>query len=198
MLPVAAATDVIGWITVQPFFTQAQQTNYAVGLTTGDNMIISKVGGVTLQTNGMAALQAQLQTYPWYVAQQPQVHLAKKYTSGGVSNHGEMCVLAAADALADPLGHILCTGDNCPACADTLAAYGVATGNVTSGGTQTGWSHPRGRLAMGSSLGASWAQQMAELAAYNALGTPATRSAFGHLHTQRTSTDPHGDSQRIL
>ncbi|MBB5873362.1 hypothetical protein F4553_006796 [Allocatelliglobosispora scoriae] len=196
-LPNVATTNVITWIMAQPFFINNQAPNFAVGLS-GDTMIISKVGGITLRAGGMAALQAQIQTYPWYVAGTTVVYLAKKFTSDGASNHGEMCVLAAADDLGLVLNRMECTGANCAACFQTLGAYGVPTVNVMAAGSQVGWAHPRGRLAMGTAVNDRWDDQVAELPGYNALATTAARNAFAHQHTMRTLSMPQGDWEQII
>jgi len=193
----AVVDDLIKWIKKQEFYLKGQQPNYAVGLTANGNLIISKVGGLTDRTGGMDDLQTEIQQTQWFSDNAPTVYLAKKYGGDGNSNHGEMCVLAAADALGEQLTYIKCTGDNCPACFAMLASAGVATGNAQATGTQAGWVHPRGRMALGTGLTSSWSDQIKELNAYNQL-TAGEQKKFVHKHTQPGSVTPQGASTVLI
>lgn len=184
------ANEVLDWIKAQPFYQGAQALNYAVGLTRGSKLIISKVGGVTSATAAMAGLDTMLRSKPWWTSLEG-VYLGKKFGGDGNSNHGEMCVLAAADAMEDPLIWMKCTGDNCPACYAMLADAGVHSMNDSATGSQSGWIHPRGPMALGSQLNNDWKGQIAELKSYNAL-QPAARAGFGFRLTQKLTTVPAG------
>lgn len=193
----AVVDDLIEWIEEQDFYLKGQQPNYAVGLTASGNLIISKVGGVTEKTTGMLDLQKEVSESQWFSDNAPTVYLAQKYGGDGNSNHGEMCVLAAADALGEQLVYIKCTGDNCPACFAMLASAGVATGNAQATGTQSGWVHPRGRMNLGTQLPSRWTDQIQELNAYNQL-TPDQRRKFVHKHTQPGSVTPQGATTVLI
>ncbi len=194
-LPTVNANNLITWITKQEFYTKGQQTNYSVAITADNSLIISKVGGVTSATTGMDTLIQHIQNQNWYNVVQGRVYFAKKYGGGGNSNHSEMCCMATADSLDEKLVYIKCTGDNCPACAEMLAHDRVTTGNSTATGTQSGWVHPRGRLAMGTQLG-SWEEQLAELREFNATDK-AKWARFEHSKTQKLSSDPEGKYELV-
>jgi hypothetical protein len=192
----AMINHVLNWIFQQPFYTNAnQQPNYTVGITENRAMIISKAGGVTSRTNGMNALADEVKNQHWWPDLEG-VYFAQPFDPEG-SNHGEMCVLAAADAMGERLVDIRCTGDNCSACATVLADAGVNSMNNTAPGTQTGWRHPRGRLTLGTqNANYTWQQQIAELHTFNRL-TPAQRMNFRHVYTSSTFRDPKGKYELV-
>lgn len=192
----AMIDDVVDWIKQQDFFLNSQALNYAVGITTSDNMIISKVAGVTTKTSGMSDLIAQIKKQDWWSTQIKGLYLAGTFGGDGGSNHGEMCVLAAADELGEELAEMGCTGDNCPACATMLSDAAVTTRNETAKGSQSGWIHPRGRMALGSQLNRDWAGQIDELKAFNKLDED-DRDDFKHKLTQRAGRDPKGKFQKV-
>lgn len=200
--PVAPATDaeilndVINWIVQQQFYRNNQQTNYTVGITAGSKLIISKVGGVTSRTAAMGTLATEIKSRRWW-PQIKGVYLASTFGGDGGSNHGEMCVLAAADALGDRLVDMRCTGDNCQACAIMLRHAGVHSMNNTAIGAQSGWIHPTGRMALGSQIdNHTWDEQLAELQAFNRLA-PSARAGFAYKYTRQTGYDPQGGYEPI-
>lgn len=193
--------EVIDWIRRQDFFRENQAPNYVVGVTRGGNVIISKVGGVTSAARGIGDLWEMVRQTPWFGDNTPGVYLAQRFTHDGNNNHAEMCALAAADALADPLDHIRCTADNCDPCHITLEWAGVTSGNGRAPGTQTGWVHPRGCLQLGTSLAPpgmssaeTWRRQTAELRDYHAC---ADKEHFPHRYTRRTSWPPQGSMEQL-
>jgi hypothetical protein len=186
---------VINWIMQQPFFLNNQQPNYAVGVTNHHKMIVSKVGGVTSKTLAMGAMVTAIKTQHWWT-QIEGVYLAGTFGGDGNSNHGEMCVLAAADLVGEQIVDMRCTGDNCQACAIVLAGAGVHTMNNTAIGPQQGWVHPRGRMTLGSQLNNNWNGQLAELQAFDQLA-PAARAGFAHNLTQRAGRDPQGKIEDV-
>ncbi len=196
-LPVSAAEDVISWIERQPFSHKGQHRNYTVGLTDDGNMIISKENGITEDAEGMRELREMIGTTDWYHLYEPTVYLAQFFNGDGGGNHGEMCVLAAADRLRETLKYVLCSGDNCLACYGTMSAYEVESGNDPSARPQQSWMHPRGRLMMGTGLTAPWPDQLAELGRYNACDA-AGRATFAYKDTKRCSTRAEGQFQVFL
>jgi hypothetical protein len=191
----AMINHVVNWIAQQPFYLDNQQPNYAVGITDNHKMIVSKVGGVTSKTASMAALVNEIKNQHWWT-QIEGVYLAGTFGGDGNSNHGEMCVLAAADLIGEQIVDMRCTGDNCPACAIMLAHAGVHSLNNTASGAQQGWVHPRGRMTLGSQLNNNWSGQLAELQAFNQL-TPAARADFVYNRTQRAGRDPQGKIEDV-
>lgn len=194
----AHADDIIDWIKQQDFFTRAQAPNYTVGIT-ADTIIISKVGGVTSATGGMSDLKDYIKSQTWYPLAKNRVYLARKFsTAVDTSNHGEMCVLAAALDLGKQLTYLKCSAKNCKACARTLSDYDVPTGNDTSSDTQTGWVHPVGAMACGTAYNTDWSGQITELHRYNEwLADDEDEDAFTHSLTKELTTSPQGKHEKF-
>jgi len=192
----AMIDDVITWIKKQDFYTRNQQPNYAVAITGGGRMIISKVGGVTSKTSGMGDLAGYIQSKDWWTELEG-LYFGKTFGGDGGSNHGEMCVLAAADAMGEKIAEMKCTGDNCPACFEMLKHAGVKTLNKSATGSQSGWIHPRGRMALGSQLNSDWKGQIEELKAFNKLSA-AAQEDFDYTLTRATGYDPAGSYEEYV
>lgn len=190
-----AAQTTLEWLMGHESLQGVQQPNFTVGITEGGNVIISKVGGITPQSAIIKDLQANLTTLPWYQKKSTvEVYTARAYA--GNNSHGEMCVLAGSEALQDRLFYMLCSGDNCPACHDTLLGAGIISGNKPADGTQAGWTHPFAPYALGNQFTSSWENQMADL---HRLNTTDRRQwdTFQSAHLQRVSTPPQGRYDRI-
>ncbi|KNE82460.1 MULTISPECIES: hypothetical protein [Streptomyces] len=170
-----------------------QEVNWTVAITEEHTMIISKVGGVTSQTRGMALLCQSIKEQPWR-ASLKGVYLAKTFTADGVSNHAEMCILAAADSLGQRVEHMKCASDNCEACAHMLQYAKVNTMNG-AGGAAMGWIHPRGCMALGTTLNDYWNEQIKELDRFNEAGEPGD---FKHTFTQHQGSEPQGGYEDLL
>lgn len=193
----AMINDVIAWITTQDFYTKNQQPNYAVAITNHSRMVISKVGGVTSKTKGMDDLAGYIQSRDWWTELEG-IYFGKTFGGDGGSNHGEMCVLAAVDAMREEkIVEMKCTGDNCPACFEMLTHVGVKTLNKAATGAQSGWIHPRGRMALGSQLNGDWKGQIEELKAFNKLSA-AAQAGFDYTLTRATGYDPEGSFEEYV
>ncbi|MCQ4200362.1 hypothetical protein M4J06_003915 [Streptomyces coelicoflavus] len=185
--------DVLDWIKGR--VVSGQEVNWTVGITEGDAMIIGRVNGVTSETRGMTDLARAIAAEPWCTGLRGGVHLAKSFSKVSVSNHAEMCVLAAADSLRQRVAAMGCASPNCEACAHMLAFAGVKSINGSVTGGQQGWVHPRGRMALGTQLNPSWREQIAELDRFNAAGAPAN---FVHRYTLGLNADPEGATEKIV
>lgn len=196
LLTTANVDALVTWIKNQSFFTEHQALNYAVGLTNVNNLIISKVGGVTTQTQATNLIAKWIKLQEWYLGHQDKVYLAKKFsTVVDSSNHGETCVLAGARARSENVVYLKCTGDNCEACAVMLAGI---SGNVTAAGTQTGWVHPFGPMALGTQLNKDWKGQINELKSYNTwLAEKKDPKTFAFHLTLKLSLPPEGSCEKL-
>jgi len=181
--------DVLTWLATNA--DGSQEVNWSVAITSLSSMIISKAGGVTSKTAKMSELAAYIEKRAWHSCISG-VYLAQKFSRDGASNHAEMCILAAADALKEEIELMGCASDNCEACAVMLEHAEVPSMNGR-GGEQSGWSHPRERLVLGKQRGASWAEQMAELKEVNGKGLSNVKLEYAGSAT----SDPQGRYEEI-
>ncbi|GIH05447.1 hypothetical protein Rhe02_35140 [Rhizocola hellebori] len=195
-LSVWVAKTILDWIKTQDGVKDKQQANFTVGVTKGGRIIISKVGGITKASAIMKDLKTNITTFPWY-HKSLEIYTAQTFSELGNSNHGEMCVLAASDAMVDPLIYMLCAGDNCAACHDTLLSAKVMSGNAKADGTQAGWSHPRAKIALGNQLSSSWEKQIEELHRYNT-SSDEEKKSFTSTHLQMLYGAPAGSFERLV
>lgn len=148
-----------------------KSNNYCVGRLQSDDLIITKVGGVTEDTAEMPALAEYIKSNGIVTGR--KIYLAQKYNSAGSSNHAEMCIVAAAKVMNDDVVQIGCTGANCPYCAAYLSHAGISSLNEGEAGrSQVGWYHPTANFFWGTSIGnSSVDEQVEDLEAYLKEGT---------------------------
>lgn len=151
-----AATGMVQWLKQKGY---GGATNYTVAVLANDDLVISKVGGVTAKTKAIATMKGEIETKGYHKGR--KIYLAQKFSKDGASNHAEMCILAAAFDLG--VNYMLCTGPHCPFCAETMKAYKVELGNGTGGKGQVGWSHPFHRLFYGTQTSGKEEDKLAEL-----------------------------------
>lgn len=141
--------------------------NWTVGVLTNGDLVIGKVNGLTSATTFVTDdLKPFIKRKK--IEKGRDIYLAKVFHNGS-SRHAEMCVLAAADALATNVTFMLCVAPNCDFCAQMLSDAGVPSdhhqdSNPTS---QQGWTHPRKKVAYGTQLVASLSDQLDELKKLN-------------------------------
>jgi GNAT superfamily N-acetyltransferase len=120
--------------------TKKYPKNYSVGLTDNNQIIISKVGGIA----NMAPLDVVVNLIACNdLYQQLDVYYASNFNSQS-GNHGEMCVIAGANALGAKLSSISCSCKSCGFCAQQMADDGIT--NISGNGeakSQSVWYHPR-------------------------------------------------------
>ncbi len=166
-----------------------QQSNYSVGVTTNDEIVISKVGGTTDDTDLIKTFCSTWNT-------QRMIYVAQSFnTSGTGGNHGEMCVYAGCeDGLGETLTHLYCTHPNCKYCAAFLKIYKITTRSVNTGEpkSQSSWYHPVHNLVYGSQLGSNESAQVKEMVAITK--DPSKEVRLG----RKTEKVPKGRVERIL
>ncbi|MFD7747772.1 hypothetical protein ACFV2V_24135 [Streptomyces sp. NPDC059698] len=173
----------------------AQEANWTVAITVEGAMIVSKVGGVTSGTSNVPALSLWIQDQAWW-PDLSGLYLAKKFTKDGVSNHAEMCILAAVDSLEMSVAKMGCASDNCEACGHVLIWDGTDSLNDMSTSPQQGWVHPRGRMGLGLQVNDQWAKQILELDKFNDQG-PANYQQFEFKWTKELQSDPKGQFEYL-
>jgi hypothetical protein len=143
--------------------------NYSVGVTDDDDLIISRVGGMTSKAaRSITAKDDDPTTLEDYIKSQGydtgrSISLARKFNAGvPASNHAEMCIMAAAGK--GRIKFMDCTGPHCAFCSALMKNDGVEPGNETGGPHQTGWVHPFERVGYGNQLATKVQDQVAELA----------------------------------
>ena len=151
-----AAAGIIKWLKDNGY---GGDTNYTVGVLKNNNLMISKVNGVTKKTKAMAKLALEIVQKGYHRGR--RIYLAQKFNTALGSNHAEMCILAAAGS--DNVSYMLCTGPHCPYCADTMEAYGVEKGNGVGGEGQQGWAHPFYKVSYGTQVSGKESSKRAEL-----------------------------------
>jgi hypothetical protein len=128
-----------------------KDNNYCVALLGNDDLVIAKVNGVTDEAAGMAELGAHIQRNNLNAGR--SVFLAQKYNTAVGSNHAEMCIVAAANAMGQNVTQMGCTGPNCPYCAAVLQHEGIDSLNAGQDGkSQQGWAHPTQSYFWGSQV----------------------------------------------
>ena len=153
----AAAQGIINWIIDNP--PAGQAVNYCVGVLSNNDLMISKVSGVTTRTGYLTNLAAYIRQQHYEVGR--DIRLAQQFNTAVGSNHAEMCIMAAAGA--GQVTSIYCSGPHCGFCAAVMAAHGVTLGAAQGNDQQQGWTHPFAPLAYGSQLTATTGDQLAEL-----------------------------------
>jgi hypothetical protein len=140
-----------------------KDSNYSVALLENDDIIITKVNGVTSGTKGMDKLATLITTKRIEVGR--NIFLAQKYNTALGSNHAEMCIVAAAAVMGVKVTEMACTGPNCPYCAAVLKAEKVKSANEGEAGKQQqGWAHPTKPVFWGTQVSnASVKAQVADL-----------------------------------
>jgi hypothetical protein len=162
----AAVVALIEWMKKQDAFASA--SNYCVAALANDDLIITKVNGVTTQAAAIEMLGQKIQKEGIEFGR--DIYLAQKYSTAVGSNHAEMCILAAADKLGQKVNLMGCTGPNCPYCDQMMKDDGIPSLNAGQDGkAQQGWAHPRASIFWGSQVSDSpcWVQ-VADLANFNA------------------------------
>ena len=150
-----AANGIIDWLNENGY---GGDSNYTVGVDKDDDLIISKVNGVTEDADAMVALGPIIVQKEWNLER--RIFLAQKFNTAVGSNHAEMCVLAASGR--DTLAYMKCTNPNCDFCKAALKTYNVPSGNGGGGKSQQGWAHPFYPIFYGTQIGAL-APQVEEL-----------------------------------
>jgi len=181
-----AAAKIINWLIDNGY---GGDSNYTVGVTQSDNLIIAKVNGVGAGDKAIRALKPVVEEEGWH--KDRFIYLAKKFDTSVGSNHAEMCILAA---MRGKLTYMLCTNDNCDFCSAALVTYGVPSGNPGGGKSQQGWSHPFYPLRYGTQISQvvtvqKQAQELARLSAdpkesdvkIGSWGVTAPRTGTGNL-----------------
>ncbi|MBT2232609.1 hypothetical protein [Nonomuraea sp. NEAU-A123] len=138
----AAADSLVDWLSNQEF---TKDSNYTVAVTTGGDLVVSKVDGLSVTTKAGSPGQKIIQhvkdndaTYGNY-----NIYAVGKFTRDGLNNHAEMCIFAYSGK--DGVAYIKCTSPNCKLCKRTLEAYNVTNGNEKDPrepASQVGWFHP--------------------------------------------------------
>jgi hypothetical protein len=142
-----AVADILAFLTRE----MNKNSNYCVALLGNDDLIIAKVNGVTDRAAGMAELGAHIQRNNLNAGR--VVFLAQKYNTALGSNHAEMCIVAAANAMGQNVTQMGCTGPNCPYCAAVLHHEGIDSLNAGQDGKpQQGWAHPTESYFWGSQV----------------------------------------------
>ncbi|MFF5209690.1 hypothetical protein [Streptosporangium sp. NPDC000396] len=170
------------WIADQPF---SKNSNFTVAVYGANDLIITKVGGITDKADAAQQIFAEIKSQSMHTGR--RIFLAQSFTTdGSVSNHAEMCILAAVGA--ENITYIRCTAPNCKFCKETLQAYKVNNGNAgpLDGKSQVGWRHPFLRISFGTQLPGTPDQQLDELKEIHRTGEVPARPAYG----QRSSGDP--------
>lgn len=189
--PSKAADALVAWISKQPF---SGENNFTVGVYKGNHLVISKVGGITTAAASAKEIIAFIKKNSMETGR--KIYLAKSFAKkdGPVSNHAEMCILAACGA--EDLSYIKCTSPNCKFCKATLLAYDIKNANAEGpdGKTQTGWRHPFLRVNYGNVLSSSESEQLAELKKINKDKMIDGPPKYG----QSASYDPKGDMALVL
>ncbi|MER6633475.1 hypothetical protein ABT301_35565 [Streptomyces sp. NPDC000987] len=185
----------LGWM-LENLDGGGQEVNWTVAITNTNEMIISKVGGVTSARRGMQDLAHWMAAQEWQ-AELDGVCLAKKFTRDAASNHAEMCILAAARSMGmnpevdvDLMG---CPSLHCEACANTLDYANVTTLDGARTGSQQGWCHPYAPMAIGLQYG-DWAPQLEELDRFNEAGAP---DGFPFEYARQLTYQPAGDFEPL-
>ncbi len=157
-----AVTEILKFLTAN----MPKDSNYCVALLGNDDLIIAKVNGVTDKAAKMAELQAKIEEENIEVGR--TIYLAQKYNTALGSNHAEMCILAAANAMGQSVTEMGCTGPNCPYCAAMLSHEGINSRNAGQDGkAQQGWAHPTQPVFWGSQVSnASVTEQVKDLKSY--------------------------------
>jgi hypothetical protein len=180
-----AADAIIQWLNGNGY---GGATNYTAGVLNNDDLMISKVGGVTARTGAIAQLGIEIQARGYHTGR--RIYLAQKFTNDSASNHAEMCILAAAAARGQTVQYMKCTGDHCPYCAETMSANRVTLGNPISPKSQQGWAHPFHRLFYGTQTSGTQQAKLLELrAVHNGNITAANAPLTGTVNS-----DPQGNS----
>ncbi|GII05687.1 hypothetical protein [Planobispora takensis] len=191
MDPAKAAEDLVGWISEQDF---SANNNFTVAVYQGNDLVISKVGGITEKAAATGRILAYIRENSMHVGR--KIYAAKAFATldGPVSNHAEMCILAACGA--SNVNFIKCTSPNCKFCKATLKAYGVNNANADGpdGKSQIGWRHPFLQVSYGTALASREADQLAELSGYN----QAKEIAGAPVHGQPASSAPKGELLLLL
>ncbi|MBT2226105.1 hypothetical protein [Nonomuraea sp. NEAU-A123] len=163
----AAADLLVEWLAK----TFRKASNYTVAVTTGGDLVVSKVGGLSVGSRSKLTGPGQkildhVKDNPDYKAY--NVYLAGKFTNDTASNHAEMCILAACKR--GGVAYIKCTSPNCAYCKATIAAYGITNGNAKGKGkSQIGWCHPYLQVNYGTARGTDVDAQLEELAKVSAM-----------------------------
>lgn len=174
------ATTAMGRICAELKAKMSKDSNYSVAVLGNGDLLISKVNGVTSATAKMNEIRSFIEGEGLQLGR--TIHLARKYNTGLGSNHAEMCILAAAKALNQPVRSMSCTGPNCPYCATMLAHEQVVSTNAGQDGkAQMGWAHPWEPWFWGQQVSAtaSLGEQVEDLRKFLTTGaTPGIGSAF--------------------
>ncbi|WP_430424695.1 DUF4157 domain-containing protein [Phenylobacterium sp.] len=161
-------TDIVRWLSDNDPGTQ--KSNFSVGRTERGIYIVSKVGGLGLRAGISTDLAARFPDV--------EIYLAPSYGGGGAASgsHGEMCVVAGANAATGRLQKVICTHPNCELCVVQLDHLGIGGGSIRAGapGNQQTWVHPTEAAQFGTQFGASMPEVVAALRAFNA-GRPIPR-----------------------
>lgn len=167
---------------------ELQQSNFCVGLTTGGDLYVSRVGGMATETPYLRTIRSHIESSEYHVGR--DIRLAGKfntaYTSG---NHAEMCIVAAAYADGLTLSTIYCSGPHCAFCAALMATAGIARGAPTGDDRQTGWAHPFAPIFLGSSVDEDTASQLRALKQFE-LEPSATDVVAGGIAWRPTKPKP--------
>ncbi|MEU7863798.1 hypothetical protein [Nonomuraea sp. NPDC049141] len=164
----AAADSLVEWLSK----TFKKASNYTVAVTTGGDLVVSKVGGLSVgprsKTNGPGQkIRNYVKGNSAY--KDYNVYVAGPFTDDVASNHAEMCILAACGK--GGVDYIKCTSPNCAYCKKTIAAYKIDNGNPKNevGKSQIGWCHPYLPVNYGTAVGNDVKAQLKELAEVSAL-----------------------------
>jgi tRNA(Arg) A34 adenosine deaminase TadA len=156
-----ALTDILAFLTDN----MNKDSNYSVALLGNGDLVISKVNGVTGRAKGMSDLKKLITSKGIETGR--DICLAQKYNTALGSNHAEMCIVAAANAMGQTVTTMGCTGPNCPYCAAYLEHAGITSLNAGQDGrSQQGWAHPTDKVFWGTQVsGKSLADQVKDLKA---------------------------------
>lgn len=184
-------TNLIHWLRAND--KGSQVSNYSVGSTADGDIIISKVGGM----GGGGAIIEPLKNYLRANFRNCTVYVAGSFNSRfGSGQHAEMCVVAGARSRGLRLTKVICTEPNCRFCAAELAHLNIMGGTVSEGEprNQLCWAHPLVNGAFGTGYGASEADSVEALIAFDEHGT-APRPSCGAISG---GTPPGGSLTQIF
>jgi ribosomal protein S18 acetylase RimI-like enzyme len=144
----------------------SQASNYSVGRTDDNVLIISKVGGL----GSGAGIITGLTKYLKRTYSDSTVYLAGAFNRKSPSgNHAEMCVVAGALANRFELEEVKCTHPNCRYCAAMLSHLEISGGSITKGEpkNQSTWLHPIANAGFGTQFGTSELESVKALKRFN-------------------------------
>jgi len=154
-----------------------QSSNYTVAVLNSQTIYISKVNGVTAQSQLIKDLGEQVVENAEHLEEDGiSLRLCQRYNTAVGSNHAEMCVLAAIGlANIDQITFFECTEASCDYCRAFTDHYNIINSspdNDTS--SQSAWAHPFAPWSFGTQIEDNHDNQVAQLRTLLG-GTPPSR-----------------------